>query len=226
MKIALVITGLGMGGAENQVVNLADQFAALGHRVLLIALTGEAVVLPRNSAVEVKCLGMTKTPLGFWSAYRHAGHLLREFKPDVVHSHMVHANIFSRLLRLSVPMPRLICSAHSSDEGGAGRMWAYRLTDSLADITSNVSQDAVNSSIRRGAVQLRKIIVVPNGIDCDRFQFSSVARSTLRANLNLPEGCQALLAVGRFTDVVCCAMPNPGRLRAVDCWCRGPTAGI
>jgi glycosyltransferase involved in cell wall biosynthesis len=200
MKITLIITGLGMGGAENQVVNLADQFAALGHRVLLIALTGEAVVSPRYSAVAVECLGANKTLPGLWLAYRRAARLLREFKPDVVHSHMVHANIFSRLLRLTVSIPRLICSAHSSDEGGAGRMWAYRLTDGLADITTNVSQDAVNSSIQRGAVRLRKIIAVVNGIDCDRFQFNPESRSTLRENLKLPDGCQALLAVGRFTE--------------------------
>jgi glycosyltransferase involved in cell wall biosynthesis len=200
MKIALVITGLGMGGAENQVVNLADRFAALEHPVLLIALTGDAVVLPRNPAVKVMCLGMSKTPWGLWSAWRRAAGLLRDFRPDVVHSHMVHANIFCRLLRMAVSMPRLICSAHSSDEGGAARMVAYRLTDGLADMSSNVSQDAVDASIQRGAVRRQKIIAVPNGIDCDRFQFNAVARSTLRARLNLPDGHQAILAVGRFTE--------------------------
>jgi glycosyltransferase involved in cell wall biosynthesis len=215
MKIALLITGLGMGGAENQVVNLADRFAALGHSVLIIGLTGKAVVLPKNSSVLVVCLGIGTTQFDFWFAYLHARRLLRVFKPDVVHSHMVHANLFARLLRLSVPMLRLICTAHSCYEGGFARMWAYRLTDFLADMNSNVSQEAADSSIRRGAVSPRKIMAVYNGIDCDRFRFDAMARAKLRATLNLPEGAYALLAVGRFTD----AKDYPNLLTAFAALC-------
>jgi hypothetical protein len=53
MKIALVITGLGMGGAEHVVVNLADALAARGHTVKIAYLTGKAVVLPINSEIEI-----------------------------------------------------------------------------------------------------------------------------------------------------------------------------
>lgn len=201
MKIALLITGLGMGGAENQVVSLADRFSALGHSVLLIALTGTAVVLPQNASVQVECLGMAKTPLSLWSACCHARRLLRVFKPDVVHSHMVHANIFSRLLRLCTSMPRLICTAHSSNErGGAALTIAYRSTDFLADMTTNVSQEAVNCSIQRGTVSPRKVVAVYNGIDCDYFYFDPLARANLRAELKLSAGAYALLAVGRFDE--------------------------
>ncbi|MEB0014186.1 glycosyltransferase [Glaciimonas sp. Gout2] len=200
MKIALLITGLGMGGAENQVVSLADRFVALGHSVLLIALTGETIVLPQNSLVRVENLGIAKTLAGLWSGYRKASLLLSEFKPDAVHSHMVHANIFTRLLRLTVSMPCLICTAHSSNEGRRMRMLAYRLTDALADITTNVSRAAVMSSIKRGAVPEGRMIVMHNGIDCDRFFFDPLARKRLRIALNLPVGSQSFLAVGRFTE--------------------------
>ena len=200
MKIALLITDLGMGGAENQVVSLADRFAALGHSVLLIALTGNILVSPRDGTVKVICLNMHKTPLSFWSTYFKARRLLREFKPDVLHSHMVHANIFARLLRLTVPLSRLICTAHSSNEGGVARILAYRLTDFLATISSNVSHEAMMRSIQRGAVTARKIMAVQNGIDCDRFQPNISARKNVRLELKLPDETQAFLAVGRFTE--------------------------
>ena len=38
MKIALVITGLQMGGAENQVCDLADTFFRVGHEITIISL--------------------------------------------------------------------------------------------------------------------------------------------------------------------------------------------
>lgn len=98
-KITLIITGLGMGGAERQVCDLADQFSAKGHEVLLIAMTGEALNRPQSTKIEVVELGMAKTPIGFIKAYWKTRRLIKQFKPDVVHSHMVHANLFARLLR-------------------------------------------------------------------------------------------------------------------------------
>ncbi|MGL5947829.1 MAG: glycosyltransferase [Aeromonas sp.] len=123
MKILLIITGLGMGGAERQVCDLADQFAAKGHEVLLISMTGETVNRPLSAKIEVVELRMAKTPLGFIKAYSKTRNLIKKFKPDVVHSHMVHANLFSRLLRLTTRFKKLICTAHSSNEGGGGECW-------------------------------------------------------------------------------------------------------
>lgn len=62
---------------------------------------------------------------------------------------MVHANIFSRLLRLFIKFPVLICTAHNKNEGGKLRMFLYRITDSLATISTNVSKEAVDSFIEK-----------------------------------------------------------------------------
>lgn len=42
-RVTFIITGLGMGGAERQVCDLADQFSDKGHQVLLISMTGETI---------------------------------------------------------------------------------------------------------------------------------------------------------------------------------------
>ncbi|MFM4937374.1 glycosyltransferase [Aeromonas veronii] len=200
MKILLIITGLGMGGAERQVCDLADQFANKGQSVLLITMTGETVNRPLSAKIDVAELNMTKTPLGFIKAYWQARQLIKQFKPDVVHSHMVHANLFARLLRLSTRIPKLICTAHSSNEGGRGRMLAYRVTDRLCDLTTNVSQEAVDISVSRGAVPASRIISIPNGIDTQRFTFNPVIRASLRAQLQLANSTSLILAVGRLTE--------------------------
>src|SRR5690606_37071614 len=110
MKFAIVITGLGMGGAERQVCDLADQSIKIGHKVLLIVMTGEIVNRPYSAEVDVALLKMSKNPLSFVNSYWEAVKLLRQYKPDVVHSHMVHANLFTRLVRLMIFIPKLICS--------------------------------------------------------------------------------------------------------------------
>lgn len=199
-KITLIITGLGMGGAERQVCDLADQFAAKGHQVLLISMTGETVNRPLSANIEVAELNMAKTPAGFVKAYWLAQRLIKQFKPDVVHSHMLHANLFARLLRFSTRIPKLICTAHSSNEGGRGRMMAYRVTDALCDLSTNVSQEAVDAFIAQGAVPAKRMVAMPNGIDTLRFIFNPASRASLRAQLQLTNNTPLILAVGRLTE--------------------------
>ncbi|EJB8349321.1 glycosyltransferase [Vibrio cholerae] len=189
-----------MGGAETQVCSLIDQLAARGNAILLLSLTGESVNKPKHSLVKLVELNMRKTPLGFVKAYLQAVSILRQFQPDVVHSHMVHANIFARLLRVIAPIPRLVCTAHSNNEGGKARMLAYRLTDSWCDLTTNVSQDAVEAFIAQNAAKPGRIVALHNGIDLSKFTFNSVARERCRAELGLNTNQTLLLAVGRLTE--------------------------
>lgn len=198
-RILLIVTGLGMGGAERQVCDLADQFVSMGKTVCLITMTDNIINSPRSKDIDVVSLNITKTLTGLVRGYLRARKSILSFNPNVVHSHMVHANIFSRLLRLSVKIPKLICTAHSSNEGGRFRMFAYRLTDSLCDFSTNVSQSAVDSLVDCGAASSDRIFSIHNGIDTTRFSFNASDRLNHRAVLNINDDDVLLLAVGRLT---------------------------
>lgn len=89
-----------------------------GHDILIISISGEPEVLPVHPGIRVEALCTTKSPASLLTAYWHASRLLRRFQLDAVHSHMIHANLFARLLRMAALIPRLICTAHSINEGG------------------------------------------------------------------------------------------------------------
>lgn len=199
MKILLLITGLGMGGAEKVVTSLADALAAKGHEVLVAYLAGIAVVLPTHANVQIVNLGMA-TKFDVVYAFFNLRQLIRDFQPDVVHSHMIHANMLARLVRLTTPIKRLISTAHNSNEGGKLRMLAYRLTDALPDISTNVSDEAVIAFIKARATKLGRMVTVHNGIATDAFAFNPVERIRIRQSLLLDEGAHLILAVGRFQE--------------------------
>ncbi len=157
MKILYVITGLGGGGAEKVLVELADQMIEKGNEVKIAYLKGEVIVKPKNPEIQLVYLGL-ENPLNLIKAYRKYFNLINFFKPDIVHSHMVHANIFVRIFRrFHYPISRLICSAHSSNEGGKIRMLMYRWTHSLSEVTTNVSHHAASNFEKLGAVPMGKI---------------------------------------------------------------------
>lgn len=198
MKICILITGMGMGGAEVQVAGLADALSRRGHEVLILGLTGPQRVTPSERSVRVEMLDVSKRPFSAAAGLRKLIRLLDEFSPDVVHSHMIHANLLARLLRLVFPMPVLFCTAHSNVEGGGLRMLAYRLTDGFCDISTNVSRNAVNAFIEKKATLPGRMVPVYNGVDTLRFRFDSQARTRVRDELGAAPDDRVMLAVGRL----------------------------
>lgn len=199
MNILYLITGLGGGGAEKVVAELADQMHLRGHHVKIAYLKGGAIVKPQSADIELICLELNQvTQCG--SAFKKFKTVIEQFKPDVVHAHMVHANIFARLARKYVSFPRLICTAHSNNEGGRLRMLAYRLTHALADMTTNVSQQACESFERSKAVPKGHILTVYNGINLEKFKYSEQLRTQTRKLLKIEDHTLMFLAVGRFHE--------------------------
>lgn len=191
MKILYVITGLGLGGAEKMVVDLADQMVFRGHAVKIAYLKGDVLVRPESTQVELIYLGL-ESVVDFFSASKKYRKLVRDYQPDIVHAHMVHANLFARINRIGCVIPKLICSAHSSNEGGKFRMLAYKYTNFLSNMNTNVSQSAVDTFIKMKAFDDRNLVAIYNGIDLDKFSFyeeGNQRSQTLR-----------LLSVGRFNS--------------------------
>ena len=188
MKFLYVITGLGVGGAEKVVCDLADQMILKGHDVKIVYLTGSVLVKPISSRVELLPLHLNSAS-NIFCASRKYKKIIRDFSPDVIHSHMIHANIFARLNHLSFKYIRLICTAHNSNEGGQLRMLAYKYTNFLSDLNTNVSQEASESLISKGAFNKNNLITVYNGIDLNKFNFFNKDKNSNELSF---------LSVGRF----------------------------
>lgn len=76
-------------------------------------------------------------------------------------------------------------------------MLAYRMTERLADLTTNVSPEAVDVFLARGAGTRRHITYVPQVIDTERFKPDERARSRLRGELGVADRF-VFLTVGRL----------------------------
>lgn len=196
MKILYIITGLKIGGAETITVNLASKMQKMGCSVKILYLSGEkALQIPLE--IEAINLKMTKTPLGFIRAILHARKIVKNFSPDVVHANMFHAIVFSRILRLLVKIPRLVCTEHSSNFHGKLRRFLAQATDFLSDVDTNVSEQATEKFIENGLFARKKSMTVYNGIDLERFQPGR--NLPLRKKYGISENDFVFINVSRIT---------------------------
>ena len=197
MRIAYMLTSLGRGGAERQVVDLAERMAARGHQVVLIVLRpADAGEWPTSA--EVVRLDVRKYSTSLYSGLTTAHHVLRGFCPDFVHSHTFPANMAARILHVLGSAPAVLSTIHNVYEGGWPRTALYGLTDSLSIHTTAVSEAVAKRHIESGAVSSRRCCVVTNGIDTVTFAPDSSRRKATRAELDAA-GKFVWLAAGRLT---------------------------
>jgi glycosyltransferase involved in cell wall biosynthesis len=197
LRILFLLTSLAYGGAETQVVRLAIRLKLRGWEVAVASL-----MPPKAYVEDLEAAGIPVFSLGIRRKLPDPRpvlrlvQIIRKWRPDIVHSHMVHANLLARIVRFLAPIPVLICSARSIDEGSRFREILYRLTDSLCDLTTQVSHAGLERYVRVGAVPRHKIRYIPNGVDTERFKPNLEDRLKFRKELGV-DGF-VWLAVGRF----------------------------
>jgi glycosyltransferase involved in cell wall biosynthesis len=189
------------GGAETQVYLLARTFRERGHEVQVVTMTPPQAYLEDLTArgIEVVDLGMrvgVPDPRGLVRLVR----AWRAFAPDLAHAHMIHAVLLARVARLFARVPVLVSTAHNLTEGARWRELAYRWTDRLGNLTTNVCQAAVDRYVRVGAAPADRIVRMPNGIELAAFGSDAAVRERLRGELGLGPDRFAWLAVGRLEE--------------------------
>jgi glycosyltransferase involved in cell wall biosynthesis len=208
MVIVYVLTSLGMGGAERQVLALAERMANRGHAVKLLVLRPQ-LEEQWPTALPVIHLDMRRSPLSVLKGTWRARRFLRGFRPDLVHSHSFHANMIARLLKLFAHAPVVLSTVHNVNEGGLHRMIAYRLTDFLCVRSTAVSTAAAKRFVRLGAVPKQKCVVVTNAIDIVEFSSVPDRRKQVRAAMQAGEDF-VWISAGRLVP----AKDIPNLLRA------------
>lgn len=213
MRIAYILTSLGIGGAERQVILLARCMARCGHTVKLFVLLprgAEDLRVESNSEpFEVTYFGIRKNPLSLLRGLICAVAETRRFRPDVLHGNNFHGNLVARFLSLVYGKIPTISTIHNVYEGGRLRMLAYRATDWMSAFTIAVSEAARGRYVRLHAVPEQKCGVITNGIDAAAFTPDALRRAEMRAALKVG-GEFAWLAVGRLAP----AKNYPNLLRA------------
>src|ERR1700687_2793940 len=196
MRIAFVATGLSMNGAAVQVCNLAAGLLRRGASVQIVSLLSQVAEHPHlaDGSIAVSTLAMTR---GQWKASHLVQYIKtgRAYRPDIVHSHMFHANLLTRVGRPCIHTP-LVCTEQAtlltpelakSDAPIRSRLreLTYRLTDPLCDLTTHVSSAGAERFVAIGAIPASKIRFVPNAVDCEQFRPDPSLRRRIRDELGL-----------------------------------------
>jgi len=200
--VVMLIPGLDpIGGAERQLILLAQGLQRRGWRVSVVALSGtggEAARELSRQGINFHSLRMSHSlcdPRGWlrWIWW------LRRERPEIVHAHLPHAIWMARWSRLLMPVRVQIDTLHTPALGPWTRQMAFRCSSGLPDYTTAVSHAVADVFDAANLVARARRSVLPNGIDCQRLRPDPVV------NLRWHEGQQEenflWLAAGRLEPV-------------------------
>ncbi|MCX2970377.1 MULTISPECIES: glycosyltransferase [Streptomyces] len=201
MKALHVITGLGVGGAEQQ-LRLLLRHLPVGCDVVTLTNPGPVAVGIRGDGHRVAHLGMSGNR--DLSALPRLVRLIRAGHYDLVHTHLYRACVYGRAAARLAGVRAVVATEHSLGDAQiegrpltASARGLYLATERLGGATVAVSA-TVARRLRDWGVPAPRIELIPNGIEPARFRFHPGLRRHTRARLGLPQGAFVVGGVGRL----------------------------
>ena len=169
MKIVSLITDLDPAGAERVLTELVCNLIARGHSCDVVSLMAppkddSLVDALQTAGARVAFLNATK--LDFFVLPFLVRYALQKFEPEIVHSHMMHANLLSRLALAGTGVP-LVNTIHIADRRRTQGFYFMldRITVRHANVLTGVSKAAVRFHSAACRIPRKKFRVVYNGCD-------------------------------------------------------------
>jgi glycosyltransferase involved in cell wall biosynthesis len=217
ISIAHLITTLETGGAELMLARLVagmnrDEFE---NRVISLVPGGRAQAMIEAAGIPVTTVGMSRGRPNPAGLMRLTGELRRN-RPDVLQTWLYHADLLGLLAGRLAGLDSVLWNVRCSEIYGASK--ATRLVRRVLRTCSPLPSAIVSNSHAGVDVHAafgysaRRWVVIPNGIDIERFRPRPESRERMQALLRIPDGSFVIGTVGRadpqkdyrtFLDAAC-----------------------
>jgi glycosyltransferase involved in cell wall biosynthesis len=206
-----VITSLGVGGAEQQLVNLVrgGRGTSLRQVVCQLGPPDDLAETLRDSGCEVIRLNDRRKRRYVW-AYRGLAEAIARVKPDVVHAWLFHARFaaFAAGWRTSTARvsslqgtdyePASIDQTGLSPTRMSAQLRLERAMVARGGVYVAASQAVRDSYVRRVGIAPEQIRVIPNSVDPARVAAGRGDRRSVRQRLGVPDTGFLFLNISRL----------------------------
>jgi glycosyltransferase involved in cell wall biosynthesis len=175
IRIAHVIDTLRPGGAEQLVLTTVTHLDPARFESMVVAL-----MPPLDLRADFERIGVpvhhvgVRSPLDWRRGIVALARLLRDYRPHVVHTHLLHASFFGRVASLLARRPPLMTTLHHLDythwASGSVLFRARKLFERLAAPRLTTAYVAVSRAVRDDYVRhfgLERVHVIYNYLDVD-----------------------------------------------------------
>lgn len=206
MKVLNIIGSMDLGGAETMVMNMLREYRKDENITFDFFVSEkkenyyEKEIIASKQKI-FKTSKKTKNPFKFCIDLVK---VLKQKKYDVVHVHASNSLAFLPLLIAKILGVKVrVAHSHTSNSShGLKYRIFHNIFKSFLNRTANVKISCSESSARwLFGSSYKKVLILPNPIDTDRFTFNEKKRIEIRNELHIDQSSNVIIHVGRFAEV-------------------------
>ncbi len=177
-QVLQVITGLGVGGAERVVLELASEFSRMESRSCVVSLNSDLSLVSQyvEAQFKIESLNMQPSMTSFFRAAFALRKIIRHEGALIVHAHMYHALMLSLVARGLNSSCKIVFTSHSCSGFSRVRRALIWLTRPLR------SADIVFFPDQHVPMNARRTLMIPNGVRVDQ-EISIQSSKSIRGGL-------------------------------------------
>jgi glycosyltransferase involved in cell wall biosynthesis len=205
VKIVFLTRALTCGGAERQLTLLSKGLCERGHDVMIAVFYSGGPLEKELRDTNVRIVDLKKW--GRWDLLGFGVRLikvLREERPDIIHGYLVEPNLMTVILKPLFPRMKVVWGIRCSNVDFHNYDWLARLNSKLNSWLSRFPDGIIANSHAGRDHQVsegypaEKMVVIPNGIDTDRFRPDPKARQRIRSEWSVAAHEKLIGLVGRL----------------------------
>ncbi len=200
IKVVHLLASLPVGGAEDLVAAIVRGLPPrrFAPEVACLEAPGPVGAELAAAGYPVHSLGLDLQHASAWRLAAAVRRLLKEIRPDILHTHLYHPNLYGRLAALGLGLPGVVAAVHNSYTRVKfhRRLWNHLL--GWASDRILVGSPRVWEDVRRyDAVPASRLLLLPYGIDPAELE-TDLSREEARGFLSVSGF--VLAAVGRLEE--------------------------
>lgn len=207
MKILFLVRQLNIGGAERQLVIVANELASRGHEVVITSFyTGGALSKQLDSG-RVRLISLEKrSRWDLFSLCVQLVRVMRQERPDILHGWMHTQNVIATMFRIFHPKAKLFWCVRSAnletvlDRVETFLVWLQARLSIFADCIVVNSVAGMDHAASLGIAR-KKMVFIPNGIDTNAFYPCEAEGKKVRTEWGIRDNEKIIGKIARFDPI-------------------------
>jgi glycosyltransferase involved in cell wall biosynthesis len=204
IRVALVITKMELGGAQQAALETAKRLDPARFEVLLISgrggmLDGEASASLGRAFLPTRLIRHPVSPFWDLAAVLWLAGLFLRRRVDLVHTHSSKAGLLGRVAAWLAGVPLVVHTVHGwpfhdfmSPAPRLFFVWLERILASATDVLAAVGESVRRLGLAQGIGRSSQYRILRAGADLEAWKRSTSERRAVRRELGLPAGCRVV----------------------------------